>query len=83
MWVAPKWGDLPPYGWGNQQRQPGSEEVPVLLGSEQIESVYTFEVAIPWSWLGISPTAGMYLRSSILLVDSDLPGIEVSEKINQ
>ena len=82
VWVAPKFGDLPPYAWGNQQRQPGSEEVPVLLGSEQIESVYTFEVAIPWSWLGITPTAGMYLRSSILLVDSDLPGIEVSDKIS-
>jgi len=81
VWVGPKWDDLPPYAWGYQQRQAADEDVPVLLGSEQIESVYTFEVAIPWSWLGIDPGPGMFLRTSILLVDSDLPGVEIEEKI--
>ena len=81
VWVAPKWEDLPPYAWGYQQRQAADEEVPLLLGSEQIESVYTFEVAIPWTWLGIDPGPGMFLRASILLVDSDLPGVEINEKI--
>ena len=83
LWIAPKQPDGKPYAWGHRQRMPGDERVPVGVGSELVESVYTFELAIPWSWLEIDPRPDMYLNASALLVDSDLPGVEVRDKIKR
>ena len=83
VWIAPKSGDEPPYTWGHEQHQPGDEAIPVRVSGERVRPVYTYEVAIPWTWLGIRPRSGMFLKGKVLLVDSDLPGVEVSEKIRR
>lgn len=83
LWIAPKLDDGAPYAWGHRQRSPADEQPPVILAGELMDGVYTFEVALPWTWLEITPRAGSLLKSRILLVDADLPGVPIEDKIGR
>ena len=81
LWITPKLADGAPYAWGHRQRSPADEQLPITLAGELVDGVYTFEVALPWSWLEITPSSGTLLKSRILLVDADLPGVPIEDKI--
>ena len=83
IWVTPKQPDGELYYWGHRQRSPPEEELPVSLAGELVRGTYTFEMALPWSWLEISPRAGTVFNAMILVVDSDLPGVAIEDKIAQ
>lgn len=80
IWMAPRHGQVGPYMWGGRQRHPGSKSIPVQFGSMAGEQVYTFELAIPWSWLEISPQSDLQLEAMFLLTDADHPEMEMKEK---
>jgi hypothetical protein len=81
IWITPKQADGAPYAWGHRQRSPADEQLPVLLAGELVGGIYTFEVALPWSWLEIAPRTGTVIKARILLVDSDLPDVPIEDKI--
>ena len=83
LWMAPRSGQSEPYLWGGRQRHPGSSAVPVRAGSMGKAGIYTFELAIPWSWLEIFPQPEMELEAMFLLTDADQPGVEMEEKVRQ
>lgn len=83
VWIAPKQADGGPYAWGHRQRSPPDEQLPVILAGERRGGIYTFEVALPWSWLEITPRTGTVIKARILLVDSDLPDVPIEDKIAQ
>ena len=79
VWISPSGPDA--HLWGSQQRSPGHTDVPVEAGSAVVEGLYTYEVAIPWSWLQVYPRPGMLFDAMFLLPDSDLPNLPLEEKI--
>ena len=81
LWITPKQPDGAPYAWGHRQRSPADEHFPGDLAGELVEGTYTFEVALPWSWLEITPRTNTVFNIRILLVDADLPGVPIEEKI--
>ena len=80
IWVAPRHGQVGPYMWGGLQRHPGSSAISVQFGSMAGEQVYTFELAIPWSWLEIFPQSDLQLEAMFLLTDADQPEMEMKKK---
>ncbi len=83
IWITPEQADGAPYAWGHRQRSPADEQLPVTLASELVGGIYTFEVALPWSWLEIAPRTGAVIKARVLLVDSDLPNVSIEDKIAQ
>ncbi len=81
IWLSP--ADGTPYLWGGMQRQKPTELVPVKAGGALREQLYTFEVGIPWRWLGLYPQPDMVLDALFLLPDSDLPNEELRDKVRQ
>ena len=81
IWITPKQPDGAPYAWGHRQRSPADEQFPGNLAGELVDGTYTFEVALPWSWLEITPRTNTVFNIRILLVDADLPGVSIEEKI--
>ncbi len=81
IWITPKQADGAPYAWGHRQRSPADEQLPVMLAGELVGGIYTFEVALPWSWLEITPRTDSVIKARILLVDSDLPNVSIEDKI--
>ena len=81
IWLSP--ADGTPYLWGGMQRQKPTERVPIEAGGARREQLYTFEVGIPWRWLGLYPQPDMVLDALFLLPDSDLPNEELRDKVRQ
>ncbi|MXW81494.1 MAG: hypothetical protein F4Z57_21410 [Gemmatimonadetes bacterium] len=81
IWLSP--ADGTPYLWGGMQRQKPTELVPVRAGGALREQLYTFEVGIPWRWLGFYPQPDMVLDALFLLPDSDQPTEELRDKVRQ
>lgn len=81
IWLSP--ADGTPYLWGGMQRQKPTELAPVKAGGTLREQLYTFEVGIPWRWLGFYPQPDMVLDALFLLPDSDLPNEELRDKVRQ
>ena len=81
IWLSP--ADGTPYLWGGMQREQPTERVPVEAGGALREELYTFEVGIPWSWLGFYPQPDMVLDALFLLPDSDQPAEELRDKVRQ
>ena len=81
IWLSPANGT--PYLWGGMQRQKPTELVPVQAGGALRDQLYTFEVGIPWRWLGFYPQPDMVLDALFLLPDSDQPDEELRDKVRQ
>ena len=81
IWLSPANGT--PYLWGGMQRRKPTELAPVKAGAAQRDQLYTFEVGIPWRWLGFYPQPDMVLDALFLLPDSDLPNEELRDKVRQ
>ncbi len=81
LWLAPAEGT--PYMWGGIQRGKISERLPVAVGGTLRDGAYTYEMAIPWTWLAFHPRSDMVLDALFLLPDSDAPGQEMRKKVRQ
>ncbi|MXX36956.1 MAG: hypothetical protein F4Y91_05240 [Gemmatimonadetes bacterium] len=81
IWLSPANGT--PYLWGGMQRRKPTELAPVKAGGALRDQLYTFEVGIPWRWLGFYPQPDMVLDALFLLPDSDLPNEELRDKVRQ
>ena len=81
IWLSPANGT--PYLWGGMQRRKPTELAPVKAGAARRDQLYTFEVGIPWRWLGFYPQPDMVLDALFLLPDSDLPNEELRDKVRQ
>lgn len=81
IWLSP--ADGAPYLWGGMQREQPTERVPVEAGGARRERLYTFEVGIPWRWLGLYPQPDMVLDALFLLPDSDRPAEALRNKVRQ
>ena len=81
IWLSP--ADGTPYLWGGMQREQPTERVPVEAGGARRDQLYTFEVGIPWRWLGLYPQPDMVLDALFLLPDSDRPAEELRNKVRQ
>jgi hypothetical protein len=81
IWLSPAEGT--PYFWGGSQRGKTSTSVPIEVGGAMREGLYTYELAIPWTWLDIYPQPDMVLDALFLLPDSDLPGLEMRKKVKE
>ena len=81
IWLSPANGT--PYLWGGMQRKRPTERVPVKAGGARRDQLYTFEVGIPWRWLGFYPQPDMVLDALFLLPDSDRPTEELRNKVRQ
>ena len=81
IWLSP--ADGTPYLWGGMQRKKPTELVPVKAGGTRRDQLYTFEVGIPWRWLGFYPQPDMVLDALFLLPDSDQPTEELRNKVRQ
>ena len=81
IWLSPANGT--PYLWGGMQRRKPTELAPVKAGGALRDQLYTFEVGIPWRWLGFYPQPDMVLDALFLLPDSDQPTEELRNKVRQ
>ena len=81
IWLSP--ADGAPYLWGGMQREKPTERVPVQAGGALRTQLYTFEVGIPWGWLGLYPQPDMVLDALFLLPDSDRPTEALRNKVRQ
>ncbi|NKB69193.1 MAG: hypothetical protein GKR89_19160 [Candidatus Latescibacteria bacterium] len=81
IWMGPGNDQEQPYRWGHQQWGEESAAVPVRLASVRRGRIYTYEVAIPWSWLSVRPQPGMSFDAVFLVTDSDNPGLAMRKKI--
>ena len=81
IWLSP--ADGTPYLWGGMQREKPTERVPVEAGGALRAQLYTFEVGIPWGWLGLYPQPDMVLDALFLLPDSDQPTKALRDKVRQ
>ena len=84
LWFAPPGGGdggARPYWWGGRQRRAPVERPPVEVASQVRGRARTFEMAIPWTWLGAWPQPGDEFDALFLFVDADQPGRAVGAKI--
>ena len=81
IWLSP--ADGTPYLWGGMQRRKPTERVPVQAGAARRDQLYTFEVGVPWRWLGFYPQPDMVLDALFLLPDSDQPNEDLRDKVRQ
>ena len=75
------WAGPDPYLWGGRQLEEPELQPPVRLASRREEGAFTYELAIPWSWLKIHPQSDMRLTALVLVSDADAPDIELAAKI--
>lgn len=83
LWVAPERGEAEAYAWGGQQRGAVSDELPLRAASMAKGNTYSYELALPWTWLRLYPEPDMELDALFLLPDSDLPGLKLRKKVVQ
>ncbi len=83
LWVAPNAEAGSVHAWGGQQRGTPSAELPLALASLSDGSAYSYEMALPWTWLRIYPKPDMVLDVLFLFPDSDLPDLELRKKIHE
>jgi len=81
IWLSP--ADGTPYLWGGMQRRKPTERIPLKAGGALRDQLYTFEVGIPWRWLGFYPQPDMVLDALFLLPDSDQPNEDLRDKVRQ
>ena len=81
IWLSPANGT--PYLWGGMQRSKPTELVPIKAGGARRAQLYTFEIGIPWRWLGFYPQPDMVLDALFLLPDSDRPTEGLRNKVRQ
>ena len=81
IWLSPV--DGTPYLWGGMQRRKPTERIPLKAGGALRDQLYTFEVGIPWRWLGFYPQPDMVLDALFLLPDSDQPNEDLRDKVRQ
>ena len=81
IWLSPANGT--PYLWGGMQRRKPTERIPLKAGAARRDQLYTFEVGIPWRWLGFYPQPDMVLDALFLLPDSDQPNEDLRDKVRQ
>lgn len=81
IWLSPANGA--PYLWGGMQRAEPTTSVPVRAGGTRRDALYTFEVGIPWQWLGLYPEPDMVFDALFLLPDSDQPDEDLRDKVRQ
>ena len=86
IWFSPLSREASTHYWGGRQRSEPTTDLPLRAGVQFRESgngyaVYSYEVALPWTWLGIHPYPHMVLDAMFLLVDSDRKGQTLSSKI--
>ncbi|MFT5089394.1 MAG: hypothetical protein ACI906_000669 [Candidatus Latescibacterota bacterium] len=83
LWVAPELEGAKAYAWGGQQRGAVSDTLPLRVASMVKGNTYSYELALPWTWLRLYPEPDMELDALFLLPDSDLPGLKLSKKVVQ
>jgi hypothetical protein len=83
LWVKPNCKDSGVYVWGGQQRGSATDELPIRVASKAKGEVYSYELAIPWSWLRIEPISNMTLKALFLLSDADNPDAELRKKVRE
>ena len=81
IWVSPLPGDGEAFAWGGRQRTEPAAGLPVRAASRARPGVYTYELALPWSWLGLHPFPEMVLDAMFLVTDSDRPRESLHGKI--
>ena len=81
VWVSPLPGDGEAFAWGGRQRTEPAAGLPVRAASRVRPGVYTYELALPWSWLGLHPFPEMVLDAMFLVTDSDRPRESLHGKI--
>lgn len=81
IWVSPLPGDGDAFAWGGRQRTEPTAGIPVRAASRARSGVYTYELALPWSWLGLHPFPEMVLDAMFLVTDSDRPRESLHAKI--
>ena len=81
VWVAPRQEGDDAYAWGGRQRSPPAEGIPARVSSAARGAVYTYEMALPWTWLELCPQPDDRLDARFLFADSDLPGLEMRKKM--
>ena len=87
LWFAPpagasgEGGWARPWWWGGRQRRLPAERPPVEVAAQVRGRARTFEMAIPWTWLGAWPQPGDEFDALFLFVDSDEPEAAVGAKI--
>lgn len=81
LWVKPNCEDSGIYFWGGQQRGTMTDKLPLRVVSKARDETYSYELAIPWSWLRIEPFSNMTLKSLFLLSDADTPGLIMRKKV--
>ncbi len=83
LWISPDKEGGGAYAWGGQQRGEVSADLPIRVASVAVGNVYSYEMALPWSWLRLYPEPDMELDALFLLPDSDLPDLELRKKVVQ
>lgn len=53
----------------------------IQIAAQQQPDGYTFEAAIPWRDLNVTPTAGLILGAALNVSDNDTPGTAVQERL--
>lgn len=82
LWISPG-REGKAHVWGGQQRGAVSDALPVRVASMVKGNTYSYELALPWTWLRLYPEPDMELDALLLLPDSDLPDLKLSKKIAQ
>ncbi|MEE2726247.1 MAG: hypothetical protein VX792_04175 [Candidatus Latescibacterota bacterium] len=81
VWVAPNAEDGAVHAWGGQQRGTPTQALPLAMASLSEGRAYSYEIALPWTWLRLYPKPDMVLDALFLFPDSDLHGLELRKKI--
>ena len=81
VWVSPLPGNGEAFAWGGRQRTEPAAGLPVRTASRARPGVYTYELALPWSWLELHPFPEMVLDAMFLVTDSDRPRESLHGKI--
>lgn len=83
LWLAPGQEGGRVHAWGGQQRGVPQGDLPLEMASQVRSTTYSYELAIPWTWLRIYPRPDMVIDGLFLFPDSDLPELELRKKIAQ
>ncbi len=81
IWVSPLPGNGEAFSWGGRQRTEPAAGIPVQAASQGRPGLYTYELALPWSWLELHPFPEMVLDAMFLVTDSDRPRESLHGKI--
>ena len=81
IWVSPLPGNGEAFAWGGRQRTEPAAGIPVQAASQARPGLYTYELALPWSWLELHPFPEMVLDAMFLVTDSDRPAESLHGKL--